>query len=54
MFVCFAVFILACATTHLMEIWNIWHADYWLAGSLRAITRFGIGAESTASANSLR
>ena len=25
MFVCFAVFILACGSTHLMEIWNIWH-----------------------------
>lgn len=38
MFVCFAVFILACGTTHLMEIWNIWHADYWLAGSIKALT----------------
>jgi PAS domain S-box-containing protein len=38
MFVCFAVFILACGTTHLMEIWNIWHADYWLAGGLKALT----------------
>jgi signal transduction histidine kinase/DNA-binding response OmpR family regulator len=38
MFVCFAVFILACGTTHLMEIWNIWHADYWLSGSIKAIT----------------
>jgi len=38
MFVCFAVFILACGTTHLMEIWNIWHANYWLSGSIKAIT----------------
>lgn len=38
MFVCFAIFILACGTTHLMEIWNIWHADYWLSGSIKAIT----------------
>ena len=37
-FVCFAVFILACGTTHLMEIWNIWHADYWLAGWMKALT----------------
>jgi len=38
MFVCFAVFILACGTTHLMEIWNIWHANYWLSGLIKAIT----------------
>src|SRR6266581_2704082 len=38
MFVCFAVFILACGTTHLMEIWNIWHADYWLSGGIKALT----------------
>jgi PAS domain S-box-containing protein len=38
MFVCFAVFILACGTSHLMEIWNIWHADYWLSGGIKALT----------------
>lgn len=38
MFVCFAVFILACGTTHLMEVWNIWHADYWLSGIIKAVT----------------
>lgn len=38
MFICFAVFILACGTTHLMEIWNIWHANYWLSGSIKALT----------------
>jgi PAS domain S-box-containing protein len=34
----FAGFILACGTTHLMEIWNIWHGDYVLAGIIKAIT----------------
>lgn len=38
LFICFAVFILACGTTHLMEIWNIWHANYWLSGCIKAIT----------------
>lgn len=38
MFVCFAVFIMACGTTHLLEVWNIWHADYWLSGSVKAVT----------------
>ena len=38
MFVCFAVFIVACGTTHLLEIWNIWHSAYWLAGGAKAVT----------------
>jgi signal transduction histidine kinase/CheY-like chemotaxis protein len=38
MFVCFAVFIIACGTTHLMEIWNVWHGNYWLSGVIKAIT----------------
>src|SRR5471030_1760832 len=38
MFLCFAVFIVACGTTHLMEILNIWHPTYWLSGVLKAIT----------------
>ena len=37
-FLCFAAFVLACGTTHLMEIWNIWHANYWLSGLLKAVT----------------
>jgi PAS domain S-box-containing protein len=37
-FVSFAVFILACGTTHLMEIWNVWHAQYWLSGGIKALT----------------
>ena len=38
MFVCFAVFIVACGTTHLMEILNIWHPTYWLSGVIKGIT----------------
>ncbi|HTI71411.1 MAG TPA: ATP-binding protein [Candidatus Limnocylindria bacterium] len=38
MFMCFAVFIMACGTTHLMEIWNVWHGEYWLSGSIKALT----------------
>jgi PAS domain S-box-containing protein len=38
MFALFGVFIIACGTTHLMEIWNLWHAQYWLAGAIKAIT----------------
>ena len=35
---CFAAFIVACGTTHLMEILVIWHPVYWLSGSIKAIT----------------
>jgi PAS domain S-box-containing protein len=38
MFVCFATFIVACGTTHLMDIWVIWHPVYWLSGAIKAIT----------------
>jgi signal transduction histidine kinase/ActR/RegA family two-component response regulator len=38
MFVCFAVFIIACGATHLLEIWVIWNPAYWLSGAVKAIT----------------
>jgi PAS domain S-box-containing protein len=38
MFVCFAIFIVACGATHLMEIWVIWHPVYWLSGAVKAVT----------------
>ena len=37
-FVCFAIFIVACGTTHAMEILNIWQPTYWLSGIIKAIT----------------
>ena len=38
MFVCFAIFIVACGTTHVMEIVTIWEPVYWLSGGIKAIT----------------
>ena len=38
MFLAFGIFILACGTTHAMEVWNLWHGDYWLSGVIKAIT----------------
>ena len=38
MFVCFAIFIVACGTTHLMEILNIWKPTYWISGFIKAFT----------------
>lgn len=37
-FLWFAAFIVACGTTHLMEIWTLWHPTYWVAGTLKALT----------------
>jgi PAS domain S-box-containing protein len=34
----FGLFIVGCGTTHLMEIWTVWHASYRLAGVIKAIT----------------
>ena len=34
----FGAFILACGATHGMEIWNVWHASYLLAGLVKAVT----------------
>lgn len=38
MFLCFGTFIVACGFTHAMEIWTLWHANYWLSGVVKAIT----------------
>ncbi len=34
----FGGFILACGTTHLLEVWNVWHESYLLAGGVKAVT----------------
>ncbi|HEY9711118.1 MAG TPA: hypothetical protein V6D48_23120, partial [Oculatellaceae cyanobacterium] len=37
-FLLFGAFIIACGTTHIMEIWTLWHPNYWLSGLLKAFT----------------
>ncbi len=37
-FLLFGAFIVACGTTHLLEIWTLWHPTYWLSGLIKAIT----------------
>jgi PAS domain S-box-containing protein len=44
MFGMFGLFIVGCGTTHLMEIWTIWHASYLTAGVIKAITAFASAA----------
>lgn len=37
-FLAFGMFIAACGATHLMEVWTLWHPQYWLSGEIKAIT----------------
>ncbi|NJO39491.1 MAG: HAMP domain-containing histidine kinase [Cyanobacteria bacterium CRU_2_1] len=37
-FLLFGAFIVACGSGHLIDIWTIWHPNYWLSGILKAIT----------------
>ncbi|OKH15365.1 hybrid sensor histidine kinase/response regulator [Fischerella major NIES-592] len=37
-FFLFGAFIIACGTGHLMDIWTLWHPNYWIAGVLKAVT----------------
>nr|WP_318780336.1 PAS domain S-box protein [Atlanticothrix silvestris] len=39
-FLMFGSFIVACGTTHLLEVWTLWHPTYWLSGLIKAITAF--------------
>lgn len=34
----FGAFIIACGSTHLMEVWTLWHPDYWVSGFVKAFT----------------
>jgi PAS domain S-box-containing protein len=38
MFLWFGAFIVACGTTHAIEVWTIWFPSYWLAGGIKALT----------------
>jgi len=38
MFLLFGTFIIACGTTHVMEVWTLWHPDYWLSGAIKVLT----------------
>ena len=36
--VCFGVFIGACGATHFMEVWTLWHPDYWASAAIKLVT----------------
>jgi len=37
-FLLFGAFIVSCGTTHSLEIWTLWHPNYWLSGIIKAFT----------------
>ncbi len=37
-FMLFGSFIVCCGITHVMEIWTLWHPNYWFSGFLKGIT----------------
>jgi len=39
-FLMFSTFIVACGTTHLMDVWTLWYPTYWVSGLIKAITAF--------------
>jgi|GEM_PF-1419811 signal transduction histidine kinase len=39
-FLMFSSFIVACGSSHLLEIWTLWYPTYWLSGLIKAITAF--------------
>ena len=36
--ICFGFFIGACGATHFMEVWTLWHPDYWLEAAIKVVT----------------
>lgn len=34
----FGSFILSCGTTHLMDVWTVWQPNYFLSGTIKAVT----------------
>ncbi|MBE9114893.1 PAS domain S-box protein [Lusitaniella coriacea LEGE 07157] len=45
----FASFILFCGISHAIDIWTLWHPDYWFAGGILALTAwFSLGTATAA------
>jgi len=34
----FGAFIVACGTTHLVDVWTLWHPTYWVSGGVKLVT----------------
>lgn len=40
LFLLFSAFIISCGTTHMMDVWTLWHPTYGLSSFLKALTAF--------------
>ena len=38
MFLSFGLFIVACGATHFVEVWTLWHPDYWVLAGVKGVT----------------
>ncbi len=38
MFLLFGAFIIFCGTTHFIEVWTLWHPNYWFSGTVKLFT----------------
>ena len=38
MFLAFGLFLLACGGAHFMDVWTVWHADFWGSAAMRIVT----------------
>src|SRR5271170_8024328 len=36
-FLWFSAFLVACGATYFLQVWNLWHDEYWLAGAMKAV-----------------
>src|SRR5215831_7800710 len=34
----FGAFITSCGLSHGMDVWTLWHPDYWASGAIRVVT----------------
>lgn len=37
-FIMFGFFVMACGTSHIFAVWNIWHSDYWPEAAIKSFT----------------
>lgn len=37
-FILFGAFIISCGTTHILEVWTLWHPSYWVLGGVKLFT----------------
>ena len=35
---CFGLFIGACGATHFLDVWTLWHPNYWVAATVKIVT----------------